>query len=94
MTTKKLIEDNIYLAEKIAKFSSKKYRFLTYDEIKSAAYFGLVQAANSYNFLKSPCFSTYASYRIFGAIKDYLREFKWFGNHKINHSYDLETHQI
>lgn len=76
--TENLIVNNIVLAEKIAKFSWKKYNFVDYEELKSAAYLGLVQAANKYNPEKCSCFTKYASYRIFGAIKDYLRELNFF----------------
>lgn len=45
------------------------------DELQSAAYMGLVDAARKFDGSKS--FETYAAYRIFGEMKDYLRKLKW-----------------
>ena len=75
MYTEKLIIDNLALAQKIAKNRKKKLFSISYEELESAAYFGLVQAANSYNKNKNSCFQAYAICRISGAIKDYLREY-------------------
>lgn len=77
MITEKLITDNLSLAEKIAKSRKKKLYNISYDELKSAAYFGLVQAANSYDPKQNDCFQAYAIFRIVGAIQDYLRELSY-----------------
>tara|TARA_Y100000034_G_scaffold48390_1_gene59750 strand:+ start:4263 stop:4772 length:510 start_codon:yes stop_codon:yes gene_type:complete len=45
------------------------------DELKSAAYLGLVDAASRYNTKYN--FAPYASIRISGAISDFLRELGW-----------------
>ena len=47
------------------------------DELKSAAYLGLVDAANKFDYRKCDSFVAYASIRIRGEIKDYLRELYW-----------------
>lgn len=73
-----LIMENMFLAEKIAKSEKKKiHTSVSYDEIKSAAYFGLTEAANSYNFDCQIPFSAYAFKKIVWSIKTYLRELKW-----------------
>jgi RNA polymerase sigma factor (sigma-70 family) len=78
MLTNELILTNLNLAESIAR---KKRIFGTYqDELISAAYFGLVKAANNYQESKGN-FKIYASFIINLAIKDYLRELKW-GNRR------------
>ena len=75
METDQLILENMYFADQIAYLKKKSLKFLSIDEIKSAAYFGLVQAARNYpgegNFQK------FASFRINGAIIDYAREIAW-----------------
>ena len=43
---KNIVLENISLAEKIAKSRKKKLSQVSYDELKSAAYLGLVEAAN------------------------------------------------
>lgn len=77
MTKDLLVKTNMKLAEKIAKSRTKKMYSISYEEIKSAAYMGLVQAAHNYDSSKSDCFAAYASVRIIGAIQDYLREMSW-----------------
>jgi RNA polymerase sigma factor FliA len=72
-----LITNYIPLANKLAfqknKFVSKN---LSIDELKSAAYMGLVDAANKFN-LKYKCsFSTYAKIRILGEICDFIKKNK------------------
>jgi len=85
MTTKErneLIVDNISFADRIASIQFKKTpRCVQLDEIKSAAYMGLVDAASKYDGLKP--FKNYAQFRIFGEIKDYLRSLYWFGREKV-----------
>jgi RNA polymerase sigma factor (sigma-70 family) len=79
MTTyqQELILNNLELARKIASKHKKKLSFISHDELKSAAYFGLVQAAIRFLPEKNIKFSTFAYNRILGAIKDYLRELSW-----------------
>jgi RNA polymerase sigma factor (sigma-70 family) len=81
--TNELILQNINLANSIAKIKKKTLKFVSLDELQSAAYFGLVQAANKFDPNKKTAFSTYAYIRIVGAIKDYLRELSW-GTRKCN----------
>ena len=73
-----LINSHISLAEKIATIKKCTMpKCVSYDDLKSAAYFGLVDAANKYNPKKNSCFGIYAAWRIAGAIRDYLREISW-----------------
>ncbi len=77
-----LVLDHLYLAEIIAKNNNKKYNS-SYDEVLSAAYFGLVSAANKFNSSISNNFKSYASDKINGAILDFFREQNWFSRCKI-----------
>jgi RNA polymerase sigma factor (sigma-70 family) len=72
-----LVLDHVYLAEKIAKSRKKKLTQVSYDELKSAAYLGLVEAAAHYISQENDCFPAYAVWRIIGAVRDYLRELSW-----------------
>lgn len=72
-----LILANISLADKIAKSKKRKLSHISLDELKSAAYLGLVEAANSYQNSKNDCFAAYAVWRIIGSVKDFLRELSW-----------------
>jgi RNA polymerase sigma factor (sigma-70 family) len=72
-----LVLENMYLAEKIAKSRKKKLSNVSYDELKSAAYLGLVEAANHYDPQENDCFAAYAVWRVIGAVRDYLRELSW-----------------
>jgi len=79
-----LILDYLPLANKLAWEKKKKVPpCVDIDELKSAAYMGLVKAANRF---RSECkvpFSTYARFRICGEILDYLRELMWDRKAKI-----------
>jgi len=67
----------IPLAEKIAwDFNKKTPQCVQIDELKSAAYLGLIVAANKYDPILGS-FPTYARIKILGSIKDYLRELNW-----------------
>lgn len=70
----KLINDYLPLANSIA-YKKKKTvpNCVTLDELKSAAYMGLIEAASKFDFSKGSSFGNYASIRISGSIKDYLR---------------------
>jgi len=79
MLTNELILNHLHLAEKIAKSQYRKTPpQVQYDELQSAAYMGLVDAANRYDGKRD--FGKYASFRIIGEIKDYLRSLKWDRN--------------
>jgi RNA polymerase sigma factor (sigma-70 family) len=71
-----LIIKYIPLANKIAFQKNKTTpKNITLDEIKSAAYMGLIDAATK--FRPELCsFPTYAKFRIIGSIKDYLKNIK------------------
>lgn len=73
----KLVVDYIPLANKIASIKNKSTpKNITLDELRSAAYLGLIDAANKFNSDYSCSFSTYARFRIIGSIKDYLKKSK------------------
>jgi len=63
------------LANKIASQKNKiTPKNITLDELKSAAYLGLIDAANRFSKEYNCSFSTYAKIRIEGEIKDHLRK--------------------
>lgn len=70
-----LVEQYIPLANKLA-FQKKRVlpAFIDIEDIKSAAYLGLVEAASKFDFDLGVSFSTFAYRRIFGAIHDHLRK--------------------
>jgi RNA polymerase sigma factor for flagellar operon FliA len=69
-----LIENYLPLALKLACEKKKSMpRKVDFEDLKSAAYFGLVDAAQKYNPSKSS-FGTYARFRIAGEIQDFIRE--------------------
>lgn len=74
-TVSTLVEQYLPLANKIA-YKRKKLlpRFIDIEDLQSAAYMGLVQAANRYRPEFNVDFMTYAYPRIDGAVKDWLRE--------------------
>lgn len=75
-TFEKLICDHLSFADRLACSQFKKTPFcVQLDELKSAAYMGLVCAAKKYDG-KQP-FEIYASFRIYGEMKDYLRSLSW-----------------
>ena len=79
MTTDKktLIMNNLELARKIARQRKARLSKVSLEDLESAAFFGLVQAAELYDSAKSEKFQQYAVFKIFGAIRDYLRELLW-----------------
>jgi RNA polymerase sigma factor (sigma-70 family) len=81
MTTEEreqLILNYIPLANKLAwKKSKTTPKSVTIDELKSAAYFGLVDAASRYKDDFGTSFGPFARLRICGEISDYLRELSW-----------------
>ncbi len=83
MNKAELINSNLILAEKLAK--KKKRRVdprIHYDELKSAAYAGLVDAAGKYNHGSVP-FDKYAGRRIIGEMEDYIRDLNWSRYHHV-----------
>jgi RNA polymerase sigma factor (sigma-70 family) len=74
----KLVEQYIPLANKLA-FQRKRSlpRCISIEELKSAAYLGLTEAANRFDPSLGLSFATFAYPRIRGAIIDYLRELGW-----------------
>jgi len=77
MLINKLITENIVFADSQAALFKKKLPFVNYDEFQSAAYLGLVEAANSFDPDRNVSFRSFAYARIVGAMKDYLREISW-----------------
>lgn len=74
-----LVLQHMSFAEKIAKSQLRKTPpQVQYDELKSAAYMGLVDAATRYNGKSN--FESFARFRITGEIKDYLRSLRWDRN--------------
>jgi RNA polymerase sigma factor (sigma-70 family) len=88
-----LIVSNIGYAEKIAKIKKRKITHIPYDDLRSAAFFGLVQAANRFDPKKNDNFLLYAYARIVGSISDYLRELKWCKNNLEKKEVDFEMIQ-
>lgn len=69
-----LIEQYMPLANKLAFLQKRRIpNHIDVEELKSAAYLGLVEAASRFDTSRGISFTTYAYPRIFGAIKDYLR---------------------
>lgn len=74
-TVQQLVEFHIPFANKIACRKKRTLpRRITLEELQSAAYMGLVEAANRFDDVKGVTFTTFAYPRVFGAIIDYLRE--------------------
>jgi RNA polymerase sigma factor (sigma-70 family) len=76
-----LITSHLGLAERIAALKKKKLYSVHQEELLSAAYLGLVEAAHKFEESKCTSFPVFASFRIAGAIKDYLREMSWGTRH-------------
>src|SRR5690242_12472854 len=80
MTTEErnnLILNHISFADNMAVNQFKGDSQTSLDELKSAAYMGLVDAASKYDG-RIP-FPAYASFRIFGEIREYMRSVRWCG---------------
>lgn len=74
-----LIDQYMPLANRIAYDKSKIVpKFIDIEELKSAAYMGLVKAARNFEPEKT-VFGFYAKLRISGEIQDYLRSLHWGG---------------
>lgn len=73
-TAHQLVEQYVPLANKLAyQKKARLPKFIELEELQSAAYLGLVQAASRFDASLGIAFSTFAYPRIFGAIHDYLR---------------------
>jgi RNA polymerase sigma factor for flagellar operon FliA len=75
--TRELILSNINLANNLAASKKRSLSHIYYEDLQSAAFLGLVEAANKFDNSKNNCFEAFAICRIQGAIKDYLRELNW-----------------
>lgn len=72
----KIVIEHIPFAENIAKSHFRKTPpQVQLDELISAAYMGLIDAATRYDHKSD--FKIFARFRIVGEIKDYLRSLKW-----------------
>ncbi|MHA2380687.1 MAG: sigma-70 family RNA polymerase sigma factor, partial [Candidatus Thorarchaeota archaeon] len=70
-----LVEQYVPMANKLAHKKKRTLpRFVDVEELKSAAYMGLVEAASRYKPEMGVAFSTFAYPRVSGAIYDYLRQ--------------------
>lgn len=69
-----LIVHHIGFSEKVARLNCKKYPRISFDELCSAAYMGLVIAANKYNANRETKFTTYAHLKINFSILMYAKE--------------------
>ncbi|MCC6220883.1 MAG: sigma-70 family RNA polymerase sigma factor [Deltaproteobacteria bacterium] len=71
-----LVVDHIGYADRLAEafHFSKQLPEYSCDDFKSAAYFGLCEAARNYDSTKGCAFKTYAYFRIHGAMYDILRD--------------------
>lgn len=75
-TVQKLVCNYLPLAHKLASNVRKSLpKGLQIDDVMSAAYFGLVDAANKFEVDRNIKFGTYAKFRISGEIKDCIRDF-------------------
>jgi len=79
----KLVEENLDFADNIARrYSRKVHSVVQFGELQSAAYEGLIDAADKYNpklahqKAQRP-FQAYARIRVIGAIQDFLRACSW-----------------
>lgn len=75
-TMQTLVEQFMPLANKLASKKKKTLpKFIDFEELQSAAYLGLVEAASRYDDTMGVTFQTFAYQRIWGAIIDHLRQF-------------------
>jgi len=77
-TANELVERYVPLAKKLA-YQKKRVlpNFIDVEDLESAAFLGLVEAANRFKTDHGVAFTTFAYPRIFGAIHDWLREQGW-----------------
>ena len=93
ITSQQLVEQYIPLANKLA-YQKKRTlpNFIDVEELKSAAYMGLCEAASRFKPELNVAFSTFAYPRIFGAIHDYLREQGWGKKTDPHNAVSLDSH--
>lgn len=77
MTKTDLILEHLTYANCLAK-RYKKHSSCSLDELISAAYMGLVEAASKFDISKNVKFTTYAYWKIHSSILDYIRETKFY----------------
>jgi RNA polymerase sigma factor (sigma-70 family) len=92
MNTQKLVEKYIPLANKLA-FNKKQTlpKFIDIEELRSAAYLGLTEAANRFDESRGIAFSTFAYPRILGAIIDFVRQMGWGKRNDPKRAYGLDA---
>jgi len=92
MTTEELVLKYVPLANKLA-FDKKRNlpKHVDVEELQSAAYLGLVEAASRFDESKGIAFSTFAYPRISGAILDHLRQQSWGKRTDPKAAYSLDT---
>lgn len=74
-----LIKDHMDFADFVVKrMRSQIPVFISFDELKSAAMFGLMEAAGRFDPTRGILFKTFAETRIRGAIMDEVRKMDWF----------------
>lgn len=74
-----LIRDHMHLVNLVVqRMVPQVPSFMTRDDMTSAAMVGLIDAAGKYDATKGTKFTTFAEYRIKGAIYDEMRKLDWF----------------
>jgi RNA polymerase sigma factor (sigma-70 family) len=88
----RLFNQYLPLANKIAcKKQRNMPKCVQLEELKSAAYFGLLDAATKYDPEKHDQFPVYARIRILGEINDYLRRCTWGGRNRQFYGWSLDV---
>jgi RNA polymerase sigma factor (sigma-70 family) len=78
MTPNELVENHLDIADRLAMLKCRSVpKCITFDELQSAAYVGLMDASRKFDPSLGVKFSSYANTRIRGAILDYLRGRDW-----------------
>lgn len=73
-----LIVDHMDLVRELARCAAKRLpASVLLDDLVSAGNLGLVEAANKYNPELHPRFAAYARFRVWGAIIDSVRYYRW-----------------
>ena len=86
-----LILEHKVLAEKLAyRLKRTLPKYISVEELNSAAYLGLIMAAHAFNPEIQESFLAYAKIKIFGSMYDYLRELRGSRRQGIKIEY-LET---
>lgn len=93
----KLVEDHVELARVITRRLWTYHCECALEDLFSAAYFGLVQAAQRYDDTKGAKFSTYMTLPVAGAVMDDVRRERaanGWSKYRANHQLDQRTHRI